>query len=116
MNQSNENHRRETEEILAESPLAQRDDDFLLFKVWRKFHAEDYRNFALAQTDDEMLAFYKKLPKPDSIKRYRRDKKMIEKYPRPKDVQEKNMKQFEESRHFYAANGQGMIFKPQYEI
>lgn len=68
-----------------------------------------------ASTDEELLEAFKCLPKEDSIKRYRRT--LRDKYPSSKEAEEKRRKQESESKHYYAQNGQGMMFQisPQYE-
>lgn len=114
MNQSNENHLRETEAILKESTRARDDDTYLAILIWTEFHREEWFELCKAVGPQSVYEALSKLPKIDSIKRYRRT--LRDKYPSSKEAEEQRRKQEQESKHYYAANGQGMMFKPQYEI
>lgn len=110
MNQSNENHQQETEEILRDCIATREDDTLLMLKVWRQFHPSELNDLLSARTDEELLAAFRRLPKEDSIKRYRRT--FREKYPSSKAAEQRRREQEAESVVHWAGN-QGMMFPVQ---
>lgn len=113
MNAANENHLRETEEILREFPETRDDDALLWVSVCCKFHTTDFVKMQGAQFEN-FIDLFRRLPKIDSIKRYRRT--LREKYPSSEEAEERRRKQEEESKHFYAANGQGSFLPPSFNM